>query len=245
MGLTIHYALHARIRNPRRATELIGQLRSKALDLPFKEVGEVVELSGRECEYQDRDRDDPLRWLLKQAGHYVADGNEYHEVRPDQLVAFSTWPGEGCEQANFGLALYPKTIEVEDWSGKKKTLGTDIERWSWKSFCKTEYASDPTLGGIENFLRCHLSVIHLLDKAEILGILKEVSDEGTYREKRDVRSLAEEVVRWNQQMAGLAGKMKDLLGSDVEAAIMKFQNFEHLEAEGRKDELWGDAGEGV
>ena len=37
-------------------------------------------------------------------------------------------------------------------------------------------------------------------------------------------------------MAGLAGKMKDLLGGDVEAAIMKFQNFEHLEAEGRKDE---------
>ena len=65
---------------------------------------------------------------------------------------------------------------------------------------------------------------------------KEVSDEGSYWEKRDVRSLAEEVVRWNQQMAGLAGKMKDLLGGDVEAAIMKFQNFEHLEAEGRKDE---------
>jgi len=86
MGLTIHYSLHARIRSTKRASELMGQLRSKALDLPFKEVGEVVEL---------------------------------------------------------------------------------------------------------------------------------------------------------------AGKMKDLLGGDVEASIMKFQNFEHLEAEGRKDELLGDAGEGV
>ena len=135
-----------------------------------------------------------------------------------------------------GAGGYPKIAEVQDWSGKKKTLGTDIERWSWKSFCKTEYASDLTLGGIENFLRCHLSVIHLLDHAKALGILEEVSDEGSYWEKRDVRSLAEEVVRWNQQMAGLAGKMKDLLGGDVEAAIMKFQNFEHLEAGGRKDE---------
>ena len=236
MGLTIHYSLHARIRSTKRASELMGQLRGKALDLPFKEVGEVVELSGHECDYQGRDPDDPLRWLLKQAGHYVIEGNEHYEVRPDQLVAFSTWPGEGCEQANFGLAVYPKTIEVQDWSGKTKTLATDIERWSWKSFCKTEYASDPAVGGIENFLRCHLSVIHVLDHARTLGILKEVSDEGSYWEKRDVRSLAEEVVRWNQQMAGLAGKMKDLLGGDVEAAIMKFQNFEHLEAGGRKDE---------
>lgn len=52
-----------------------------------------------------------------------------------------------------------------------------------------------------------------------------------------MRSLAAEVVQWNQQIAGLAGKMKDLLGSDIEAASMKFQNFEHLEAEGRKDEM--------
>ena len=42
--------------------------------------------------------------------------------------------------------------------------------------------------------------------------------------------------RTPEQIAGLAGKMKDFLGSDVEAAIMKFQNFEHLEARGRKDE---------
>ncbi len=29
--------------------------------------------------------------------------------------------------------------------------------------------------------------------------------------------------------------MKDALGGDIEAAILKFQNFEHLEARGRKD----------
>jgi hypothetical protein len=118
MGLTIHYSLQTRIRSDKRALELMGQLRSRALDLPFKRVGEVVELSGHECDYQGRDPNDPLRWLLKQAGHYVIDGDEHYEVRPEQLVAFSTWPGEGSEEANFGLGLYPEIAEVQDWSGK-------------------------------------------------------------------------------------------------------------------------------
>jgi hypothetical protein len=235
MGLTVHYALHAPIRSPRRAKELMEQLRSKALDLSFKEVGEVVELAGRECMYENRERDDPLRWLLTQARQIVAVGDEYHQVRPDRLVAFSTWPGEGCEQANFGLAVYPKTVEVQDRSGRTRALPTSIKGWSWKSFCKTEYASDPALGGVENFLRCHLSVIHLLDHAQALGILEEVKDEGSYWEKRDIRSLAEEVGRWNEHIAGIVGRMKDALGGDIEAAILRFQNFEHLEAKGRKE----------
>jgi len=235
MGLTIHYALHARIRSPKRAMQSVEHLRSRALDLPFKEVGEIVELAGPECDFTGRDRDDPLRWLLTQARQLVAVGDEYHQVPPEQLVAFSIWPGEGCEQANFGLAIYPQTIEVEDWSGKK-TLDTEVKQWSWKSFCKTQYSSDPALGGAENFLRCHLSVIHLLDHAQALGILGEVKDEGEYWEKRDVRSLVEEVVEWNEQIAGLVGRMKDSFGGGIEAAILKYQNFEHLEARGRKEE---------
>jgi hypothetical protein len=59
-----------------------------------------------------------------------------------------------------------------------------------------------------------------------------VKDEGSYWEKRDVRSLAEEVARWNEQIAGLVGKMKDSLGGNIEAAILKFQNFEHLDVKG-------------
>ena len=234
MGLTIHYGLHARVRSPRRARELMEQLRSRALDLPFKNVGEVVELAGRECDAGDRDRDAPLRWLLMQARQLVVVGDEYHQLPPHQLVAFSTWPGEGCEQANFGLGIYPRTMEIEDWSGTKRTLRTGIKRWSWKSFCKTQYASDPALGGVEHFLRCHLSVIRLLDHARALDILEEVKDEGSYWEKRDVRPLVEEAAQWNEQIAGLAGEMKDSLGGAIEAAILKFQNFEHLEARGRK-----------
>jgi hypothetical protein len=229
MGLTVHYALHAQIRSPRRAKELMEQLRSKALDLPFKEVGELVELVGPECDFTGRDRDDPLRWLLTQARQMAVVGEQYHLVQPDRLVVLSTWPGEGCEQANFGLGLYPKTVERDG-----KALSTGVKGWSWKSFCKTEYASDPALGGVENFLRCHLSVIRLLDHAKAMGILEDVKDEGRYWEKRDLRALAEEVGRWNEFIAGIAGRMKDALGGNIEAAILKFQNFEHLEAKGRK-----------
>ena len=49
-----------------------------------------------------------------------------------------------------------------------------LKGWSWLSFCKTHYASDPRCGGLPNFLRCHLGVVALLDEAKNLGILGTV-----------------------------------------------------------------------
>ena len=126
------------------------------------------------------------------------------------MIAFSTLPGDGSEDANFGLAVYPKTIEVD---GKK--LRTNLGNWSWSSFCKTQYASNPKVGGVENFLRSHVAVVKLLDAAAELGILNEVSDEGDYWEKRDIKSLAAEVGDWNSMMAGWAGRLKASFGESV------------------------------
>ena len=110
--------------------------------------------------------------------------------------------------------------------------------WLWTSFCKTQYASNPKLGGVENFLRCHLSLIRLLDHARELGMLKHVSDEGGYWEKRDVQALVQEVGEWNEAIAGFAGQLKDqLTGQGMEAAITRFSDFEHLEAKGRAGEV--------
>jgi len=64
MGLTVHYRLHSDTRSATEARRLVEELRKRALDLPFVEVGEVVELKGDACDYQKRDRDDPNRWLL-------------------------------------------------------------------------------------------------------------------------------------------------------------------------------------
>lgn len=90
---------------------------------------------------------------------------------------------------------------------------------------------------MENFFRCHLAVVKLLDHANELGILKNVSDEGDYFTKRDLKALGDEVGRWNTLIAGFAGRLKDAFGESVEAEIAKFPDFEHLEAKGRDDEL--------
>ena len=235
MGLTIHYDLKADTRSPTKARRLVDDLRCKALDLPFQEVDEVVEFSGEEADFNKVDRDDPNRWCLIQSSRHVNVGDRCYTVMPTRLIAFSTYPGEGCEQANFGLATYPATIQVEvDW--KPKTIRTGLGGWSWSSFCKTEYASNPDCGGLENFLRCHLAVVKLLDHAKELGILKEVADEGDYFTNRDLKSLADEVGRWNTLIAGFAGRMKDAFGEGLESEIAKFPDFEHLEAKGRLEE---------
>ncbi len=236
MGLTIHYNLRSSTRSPKKARELVARLRGRALDLPFERVDDIVELSGSACNYEQYDRDHPHRWLLIQAGQYVDDPRDTHysySVTPTHIIAFSTWPGQGCEEANFGLCRYPAFIEVKDqvlrWQTRK--IATKLGGWHWGSFCKTQYASNPDCGGVTNFLRCHLVVVRMLDHAKELGILQSVSDEGDFWEKRNVPDLVRQVGEWNTMIAQQAGKLKDLLGDGFHAAITEFPNFEHLEAQ--------------
>ncbi len=90
-------------------------------------------------------------------------------------------PGDGAEPAIFGLAQYPETIEHEG-----RQIRTKIKNWAWMSSCKTQYASNPKLGGMENFLKCHRTIVDLLDFAQKIGILKEVIDEGEYWQHRSI-----------------------------------------------------------
>ncbi len=234
MGLTIHYQLKG---SAEEAGALIAKLRQRALDLPFAEVGETVELKGKACDFDQCDHDDPNRWLLIQAGQYVDDPLDSHisyNLAPTRVIAFSTWPGEGCEEANLGLCQYPRFLSVER-HGHRRNIPTRRTGWSWRSFCKTQYASNAECGGVQNFLRCHLLVVALLDYAKELGILADVSDEGGYWEKRDAEALAREVGEWNGFLAAFAGQLKDALGDgpvQSVSEITKFPNFEHLEAEG-------------
>lgn len=233
MGLTIHYRLQANTPSPTKARQLLEALRKKALDLPFKEVGEIIDFDGEAADHGRIDKDDENRWLLIQAGQYVNLDERHYHVPPQRLIAFSTWPGQGCEPANFRLGIYPKTIEIEE-RGRKKKVRTNLGDWSWSSFCKTQYASNPESGGVENFLRCHLAVVALLDHAATIGILKEVRDEGDFWDRRDVKALATEVGDWNSLIAGWAGRLKDQFGDAIQAEIANFPNFEHLEAKGRE-----------
>jgi hypothetical protein len=228
MGLTIHYHLkHAG--DEKSARTLIGQLYSAAQDLPFKELQDIVDLQGEACKFDNYEKESPLRWLLIQAeATLTLDEHSWLGVPPTRIIAFETWPGEGCEAANFGLCQYPATIEQQG-----KRIRTKMNGWRWRSFCKTQYASDPACGGIENFLRCHLLVVALLDRAKALGCLDSVSDESHFWDNRDVMALVPEIESWNSLIAAFAGQLKDVVGDGVVAPITQYSNFEQLELAGQ------------
>lgn len=237
MGLTVHYGFQSNTRSINKVRHAITELRQRALDLPFEQVNDLIELSGQECNFEHYTTDDPRRWLVVQAGRHIQlpgrDDMSYR-VTPDQLIAFEVIPGDGCEPANFGLCRYPAFMDVRDPSShRNQRIRTRLSGWSWSSFCKTQYASNPACGGTANFLRCHLSLIKMLDHAKSLDILDEVDDEGGFWQRRDMESLARGVGEWNVSIAAFVGRLKDQFGDDFQAAITSFGNFEHLEAKGR------------
>jgi hypothetical protein len=63
------------------------------------------------------------------------------------VIAFETKPGDGCEDANFGLCQFPSHVSHPELG----MVQTNLDGWSWHSFCKTHYASDPRCGGCPIF----------------------------------------------------------------------------------------------
>lgn len=312
MGLTIHYGLKTQLTKPKDVRRLVESMRQLALDLPFEEVGEIVELRGKECDTEARrselkngdEKNERLFWLLIQAGQSVTCPWNRHisrMVNASRIIAFDTWPGPGSESANFGLCLYPAEIDWEytpeedqrfqespkngngwhrfSWDmwdrhckrnrcirspaahTETRKVSTKLAGWQWRSFCKTQYASDPKCGGVPNFLRCHISLITLLDRmGKLPGLKVKVEDEGkygpstfsddwqeaheagrkpTYRRHKgqyNPAELVKEVGEWNQLIAGFAGAFNDALsgsGMTMDAPIKNFPDFECLEFKGR------------
>ncbi len=164
------------------------------------------------------------------------------------------------ERNNYPSYLSPndeRFIEV-------RKVKTRLSGWWWSAFTKTQYASGPEYGGIANFLRCHISVVTLLDRIGKLPTVKvQIDDEGkfgpshysddwqvakaegrepTYRwheGRYDAKALAQEVGEWNGMVAAFTGAMTDLLdssGPGAVAPIQDFSNFEQLEFQGSQDE---------
>ena len=139
-------------------------------------------------------------------------------------------------------------VEPDNFQEKRK-IRTGLSGWRYNSFCKTQYASSPSLGGVSNFVRAHLCVIHLLDRMKKI-VKVEYDDEGNYGRsyytddpsakervytwhpgKYNVKALIEEVGEWNEMIAAAFGGLKDL---GVESPIRHFSNFEQLEFRGQK-----------
>ena len=115
------------------------------------------------------------------------------------------------------------------------------ETGTWGSFCKTQYANSPKCGGLPNFLRAHLSVCSILEKAGHLGFKVNVSDEGDFWTKRDVKALAETVGEWDAMIAGMFGVLKDATtpaaGLVLDSAISGRRDFEQLELKAQTGEI--------
>lgn len=138
---------------------------------------------------------------------------------------------------------------------EKRMVKVKPSGWKTSQFCKTQYASDPRCGGIANFLRCHVSLITLLERiAELPSMKVYIDDEGKYGASNytddwkvknpvyylheptySIETLTKELGDYNELIAAHVGALKDALGKDgcgIEAPITSFPNFEHLEFKG-------------
>jgi len=260
MGLTIHYSLRSSARTQSEAGKQVEAMRQLALDLPFEAVGDVIQLGRRELKAIEATRGpnpSPLLWFAIQSGCYVdLSGGRSVRVEPSIVEGFAVEVGPGCEPMNLGLCRYPATVTVDH-----RRYPVNRPGYSWDSFCKTQYASDPECGGAANFVRCHVSAITLLERiGEIPGLTVTVRDEGhygpshhsdDYREAyaagrkptyvdhpatHSIPKLLAECGDYNEMIAALAGALSDRMGADtVESPIKSYPNFERLEFDGHQD----------
>jgi hypothetical protein len=136
-------------------------------------------------------------------------------------------------------------------------------KWRGGGFCKTTYASNPDCGGMPNFLRCHISVITLLERiGELPGVKVHINDEGHYgpayysddwREAREagreptyvehpatysVEVLAKAAGEDTAMLAAFFGALKDALGNrggQLISEIQAYPDFELREFRGSQD----------
>lgn len=220
------------------AAALVSRLHERATALPFAAVTDVVTLA------QDVLAGPwPLHGLafdqLEDVAHIGAvfardelyrrrlgipdDEEEYTLVDappdlPAVAHAFAVAPGRGSEPATFGVA--------------RLTDGEAPTAWGWHCCCKTQYAS---AHGDDHLLRCHASLVALLDAAVALGFEVTVRDETGYWESRDPGQLTDAVAEMNRIIARFAGAVTDAVrdaGGDsreVQGAIFEHPDFERLE----------------
>lgn len=259
MGLTINYKLS--LPGSLTADEVkkhLNILHQRCLDLPFENVSNIMEFKGEDCDFEKHRHDNEVCWLLIHANHHyhfkVVGGKPVHTegseatcimgVTPLHVIAFSTLVGPGCESAEFGLCRVPRFVTIKLEGIQYRRPMPESDKWTFHSFCKTQYASDPRCGGVQNFLKCHLTVIKALDIAKEIGFDVTVNDEGDYWTTRDQTELLKNIGVHNEMIAALAGQLNDAakaVGMTMEAPITAYPNFEHLEAdsvikkEGTKD----------
>lgn len=195
-----------------RVTELLTALRERATRLPFEEVTAVME-------QPSRDSSNDLEGYVALWAEIIS--QPYEEDSPQRVgdlttvCVFCVYPGKRCEGATFGFV---KRAEVAGGSPE----------WFWHHCCKTQYAS---VVSHEHLIKCHTSLVALLDYAIELGIGVVVRDEGHYWETRDESRLVAEAEYMNRVVARLAGAFSDAMPKGLAAGspIFDHTEFERLE----------------
>ena len=142
-----------------------------------------------------------------------------------KAIGFVVHPGDRCEGATFGFAA-PSPVDSPEWPRNAHVY----KDWHWHCCCKTQYAS---VVSDAHLIRCHLSLVELLEECARLGITIDVRDEAGYWETRDTDELLKRVHDMNRLVARFAGKLHDVISTsaNVEGAIFDHPEFEHLEME--------------
>lgn len=253
MGLTIYYDWKAKIDLP-TARRFIVKFRNTAQKLPFDRISEIYEQGSPDGKSKFRNYDDSFRHGCLYLPRTRADGREETVQVEAQHSIFFHVNVKGAESALIGLASHPPVVvhreDIIEFnkdgseSGRLLGKGDAIEfptrrrgYYSWHSFCKTQYAGNPKLGGEANFLKAHLSLIELIDQIEAEGLRVRIRDDSKYAKHRDVDRLLRSLRDWDAVIARFAGSISDALGREdgsVVAPIKDRPDFEHLEAKGIK-----------
>lgn len=182
---------------------MLEDLRACARGLRFSGVSEVRYFSppkmkaALQAVFSPAPRqDDPWYWALIQSRQLVKIAEYgYAQALPLEGYLLRTWPGRGCEAANFGFCRYPARAEMDGREYPSRLS----QGWRWHSFCKTQFSA--------GFQEHHLRVIALLDRLERYGFRMEVDDEGGYWRGRDITHLAASLARFDPPAGAFAENM--------------------------------------
>lgn len=205
MGLTIHYNFKFKGTKEEARNKLL-QVKTIAEKLPFKEVGDLWDLDYSKSFNDEEEnkkcakgKEGDYRWAKIQYEPRDIDSSriKISDGKFEGLVLM-LWAGNGCESTNIGL------------------VSKDGFNWSGGAFTKAQYA--------EEFIKCHLLVVKILDVCQSLGILEEVSDEGDYWETRDLKVLGDNITESSLFIEIIGGMIKGLGFDKIESAIDKSKN---------------------
>jgi hypothetical protein len=251
MGLTVYYDWKVKV-GAAKARRLIAGFHALARALPFDHVSDIHEQNPPDGKSMFRFCDESFGHGALYLSRRRADGsNEVVQVAALHVLFFSVRV-EGAESALVGLASHPPVVLHREDLIKRNPDGSERERilgrgdaiefptrrrgyYSWQSFCKTQYAGNPRLGGEANFLKAHLSLIELLDQIRRKGISVRVRDDSRYATHRNANRLLRSLRDWDAVVANVVGQIGDALDENAGAVVAPIKDrpdFEHLEAKG-------------